>query len=161
MPKSCIRPFLRYSSTLTSTGSCKDGGPQERIDRLVCIRPSLTESPNASGDRSTPSSRDSSGTKVVHLAFRVRSRRSNRVKIPTKTVGYSARMTLYPVSNAGREQAAILVMGLETSEETQIGPFIACTGPLLRASALLLSCAILPLNPQNDLFSNSETILTP
>jgi len=52
-------------------------------------------------------------------------------------------------------------MGLETSEETQIGPFLACTGPLLRASALLLSCAILPLNPQNDFFSNSETIFAP
>jgi len=52
-------------------------------------------------------------------------------------------------------------MGLETSEETQIGLFLACTGSLLRASALLLSCAILPLNPQNDFFSNSETIFTP
>jgi len=65
------------------------------------------------------------------------------------------------VSNACQEQAGNLVMGLETSEETQIGPFIACTGPLLRASALLLSCAILPLDPQSVSFSNSETISAP
>jgi len=98
---------------------------------------------------------------VVHWTLVARIGASYCAPLCGKDAGCCGQVTLQSVSNACQEQAGDLVMGLETSEETQIGPLIACTGPLSRASALLLSCAILPLNPQNDFFPNSETIFTP
>jgi len=100
-------------------------------------------------------------SRVVHWTLFARIGASYSAPLCGKDAGCCGQMSLQSVSNACQEQAPILVLGLETSEETQIGAFIACTDPLLRASALLLSCAILPLNPQNDFFPNSETIFTP
>jgi len=74
---------------------------------------------------------------VVHWTLVAQIGASYSAPLCGKDARCCGQMSLQSVSNACQQVAAILVMGLETSEETQIGPFIACTGPLLRASARL------------------------